>query len=151
MDMGIDEAGNGKLPAGIQDRDSGPAFDVSPWTDLANAIILDDDCAVPQNRTTVAIEDGDVVDDEAVLQAFAAQRALASKARIEPVRAKNTVRPLLLDILLFPFVDQDLQPLLCEKRKHHQSPYRVSPPESHARIYQQVPPAAPSKDTSCRM
>ena len=64
MDMGIDETGNGKLPTGIQDRDSGPAFDVAPWTDLANAIILYDDCTVPQNRTTVAIEDRDVVDDE---------------------------------------------------------------------------------------
>ena len=66
MDMGIDETGNGKLPTGIQDRDSGPAFrDVAPSTDLADAIIPYFDCPVPQNRTTVAIEDCDVVDDEA--------------------------------------------------------------------------------------
>ena len=57
MDMGIDETGNCKLAAGIQDRDSGPAFDVASSTDVANAVILYDDGTVPQNRTTVAIED----------------------------------------------------------------------------------------------
>ncbi|HVQ63331.1 MAG TPA: hypothetical protein VMT78_02280, partial [Terriglobia bacterium] len=55
---------NSKLPTGIQNRDSGGFLDVAPATDLANAIINYNDCTVPQNRTTVAIEDVDVVDDE---------------------------------------------------------------------------------------
>src|SRR5678815_2045023 len=60
----------------------------------------------------------------------------ARRASMTPLRAKNAVRRLFLDILLFPFIDQDLQPLLREKWKHDESTYRIAPPKSHSGINQ---------------
>src|SRR5688572_1575729 len=65
---------------------------------------------------------------------WASKVASSSTTRVRPVTTGTTRRPLLFDIFLFPFVNQDLQTFLCKEWKHHQSPDGIAPSKSHARM-----------------
>src|SRR5262249_28903631 len=60
----------------------------------------------------------------------------SNKVASNPMSVENAIRRLFLDILLFPFVNQDLQSLLREKRKHYKTSDGISPSESHLDINQ---------------
>src|SRR5437763_51017 len=52
-------------------------------------------------------------------------------AKANAVNSRQRRRTLIFDVFMFSFLEKDLNSFLSDKRKHHQCPERIPPPEIH--------------------